>query len=65
MGYQFKADCDENWKRLNAAIVAQIGSAVCDEVSRTNTDGKDYVTLCFSGYGEVVNVPIEQLELVG
>lgn len=62
--YQFKPDCNKDWARLRDAIVAQLGEAVGQEVSRTNTDGNDYLTLCFAGYGEAVNVPVDQLEQV-
>ena len=55
---KFKQNCSKRWKNLVALLPDEDGEVTVE----SETDGISYVTLLFSGYGEIPNIPVSELE---
>ena len=55
---KFKQNCSQHWKNLVALLPDEDGEVTVE----SETDGISYVTLLFSGYGEIPNIPVSELE---
>lgn len=62
--YKFKSDCSPRWAKLRDLITTTAGDISGTKTSEMTVDGTVTYGLLFEGYGEVIGIPVTELNEV-